>query len=211
MGNMKFYLSSFRIGDEVDKLIEMTQNGNKKVLYISNALDYEMDLEFRNMIENNDINDLKELGFQVQLLDLRQYFGKTTELEELMQETDVIWIGGGNAFVLLQAMKLSGLDEIIKKLYESKAELLYGGYSAATYVLGPTLRGLHLIDDDSEMPYGEHHETIWQGLGILDYVIVPHYKSAHFESEAAEKAVQYLIDNKTLFIALRDGEVIIIE
>jgi len=42
-------------------------------------------------------------------------------------------------------------------------------------------------------------------------MIVPHYRSSHFESEEMEKVVQYMIENKVLFIALKDGEVIIIE
>lgn len=42
---MKFYLSSFKIGNEERKLIELTENGNKKVAYINNALDFATDLE----------------------------------------------------------------------------------------------------------------------------------------------------------------------
>lgn len=208
---MKFYLSSFRIGNEAHKLKQLSQNGNKRVAYISNAIDYLDDQEFRNEIENNDISDLQELGFQVQLIDLRYYFNREIELQEVIKEFDLIWITGGNAFVLLQAMKLSGLDSIIKRFYESKVDIIYGGFSAATYVLGPTLKGMHLVDDENEKPYGKQHETIWNGLGILNYIIVPHYKSEHFESEAVEKCIQYLIDNKTLFKALKDGEVIVIE
>lgn len=46
---------------------------------------------------------------------------------------------------------------------------------------------------------------------MLDYVIAPHYKSDHKESKDMDKVVEYMIDNKILFKALRDGEVIIIE
>jgi dipeptidase E len=208
---MKFYLSSFKVGDEAQKLQELTQNGNRKVVYISNAMDYIPDLEVRNRYNADDMSELEMLGFKVQSLDLRDYFGKVKELEEAIKEYDVIWVSGGNAFVLMQAMKLSGLDIIIRKLYEEKAEVLYGGYSAATYVLGPTLKGFHIVDNPNEKPYGEQHETIWEGLGIIDYTIAPHYCSDHFESDAVGRSVQYLIDNKILFIALRNGEAIVIE
>ncbi|PKM93105.1 MAG: hypothetical protein CVU84_17500 [Firmicutes bacterium HGW-Firmicutes-1] len=208
---MKFYLSSFKTGSEVEKLKKITQNGNKRVVYISNALDYLTDLEERKRYEGNDISDLKQLGFLVELLDLRYYFNKQIELEERIREYDLIWISGGNSFVLLQAMKLSGFDVIIKKYYEEKVDIVYGGFSAGVCVLGPTLKGIHLVDDQTEKPYGEQHAVIWDGLGILDYVIVPHYKSDHFESEEMDEVIQYLIDNKMFFIALRDGEVIVIE
>lgn len=209
---MKFYLSSFKIGNEVHKLKKITQNGNKRVAYISNALDdFSIDLERRKRIEVNDISDLEQIGFQVDLLDLRHYFNKQIELEERIKKYDVIWVSGGNSFVLLQAMNLSGFDVIIKKFYEDNVDIVYGGYSAGVCVLGPTLKGIHLADDQNQKPYGDQYDAIWDGLGILDYVIVPHYQSDHFEFEAMEKSVQYLIENKLLFIPLKDGEVIVIE
>jgi dipeptidase E len=208
---MKFYLSSFKVGNEADKLLKLTQNGNRRVVYISNAMDYMSDLEARNRYNADDISELEMLGFKVQTLDLRDYFGKTIELEKTIKEYDVICVSGGNAFVLAQAMKLSGLDVIIRKLYEEKADVVYGGYSAATYILGPSLKGFHIVDNPNEKPYGQQYETIWEGLGIINYTIAPHYCSEHFESDAVGRSVMYLIDNKILFIALRDGEAIVIE
>jgi dipeptidase E len=208
---MKFYLSSFKVGNEAQKLLKLTQNGNRRVVYISNAMDYISDLEARNRYNADDISELEMLGFKVQTLDLRHYFGKTKELEKAIKEYDVIWVSGGNAFVLAQAMRLSGLDVIIRKLYEEKDDVVYGGYSAATYILGPSLKGFHIVDDPNEKPYGEQYDTIWEGLGIINYTIAPHYCSEHFESDAVGRSVMYLIDNKILFIALRDGEAIVIE
>jgi dipeptidase E len=208
---MKFYLSSFKVGNEADKLLKLTQNGNRRVVYISNAMDYISDLEARNRYNADDISELEMLGFKVQTLDLRDYFRKANELEKEIKEYDVIWVSGGNAFVLAQAMKLSGLDIIIRKLYEEKADVVYGGYSAATYILGPSLKGFHIVDNPNEKPYGEQYDTIWEGLGIINYTIAPHYCSEHFESDAVGRSVMYLIDNKILFIAIRDGEAIVIE
>ena len=71
--------------------------------------------------------------------------------------------------------------------------------------------GLHLVDSPEHKTYGDNSELIWKGLDIINYMIVPHYRSSHFESEEMEKVVQYMIENKVLFIALKDGEVIIIE
>ena len=117
---------------------------------------------------------------------------------------------GGNTFVLRQAMKLSGFDAILKSMLK-KDNILYGGYSAGICVLAPTMRGLELVDHPEAKPYGKKYKTIWEGLGILNYLIVPHYKSDHPESKRMNKVVKYVIDNKMLFKTLRDGEVIIIE
>lgn len=209
---MKFYLSSYKIGNEEQKLIDITKNGNKKVAYINNALDFATDLERKNKSDEMDVSDLKRIGFTVDILDLKKYFRNTEGLQEKLNEYDVIWVRGGNTFVLAQAMRLSGFDKIIKKYYKDKKNILYGGYSAGVCILGPTLKGIHLVDDPDQKPYGErYHQTFWDGLHILEYAIAPHYKSEHPESEDIDKAIEYMVNNKIPFKALKDGEVIIIE
>lgn len=207
---MKFYLSSYRIGNEVEKLKKMVPKGNKKTAYISNALDYSKDLERRKKHEKRNIKQLTEVGLDVEILDLRNYFNQSYRLKEKLKEFDVIWVSGGNVFVLRQAMKLSGFDVILKSLLK-KDNMLYGGYSAGICVLTSTLRGLELVDNPKAKPYGRKFKVIWDGLGIINYSIIPHYKSNHPESKRVNKVVKYMIDNKMLFKTLRDGEVIIIE
>ena len=207
---MKFYLSSYKLGNKVKKLKELVPKENKRTAYIPNALDFSDDLERRKKSEQCDIEELKELGLDVDIVDLRDYFGKKSKLERKISEFGVIWVRGGNLFVLRQAMKLSGFDELLKKLTK-KNDVLYGGYSAGICVLAPSLKGVELMDDLNVRPYGKKLKIIWEGLGIIDYSIVPHYKSDHPESEDADKVVKYMEDNKIPFKKLRDGEVIIIE
>ena len=207
---MKFYLSSYKLGNKIAKLKELIPAENKKVAYISNALDFSDDLARRKKSEQDDIEQLRELSLEVELVDLRDYFNQQNELEKKIAEFGVIWVRGGNLFVLRQAMKISGFDTILKNLVK-KEGVLYGGYSAGICVLVPTLRGMDLMDDLSVKPYEDQSEIIWDGLGILDYSIVPHYKSDHPETEKANKCVEYMIENKILFRALRDGEVIVYE
>jgi len=107
-------------------------------------------------------------------------------------------------------MRLSGFDDALRQFSGSNLDMLYGGYSAGICILGPTLMGLDIVDPPSKKPYGDH-QTIWEGLGILDYVIVPHFESDHPESEAAGRVVAYLEQHKIPFKTLRDGEVIIID
>lgn len=208
---MKFYLSSFKIGNEEQKLMEITKNGNRKVAYINNALDFATDLVRKNKSDAIDVLELQRIGFTVDILDLKKYFHNPKGLEENLEQYDVIWVRGGNTFVLAQAMKLSSFDKIIKKYYKDNRNILYGGYSAGVCILGPTLKGIHIADDPDQKPYGEEYQTIWEGLHILEYAIAPHYKSDHPESEDIDKSIEYMINNKIPFKALKDGEVIIIE
>ena len=71
---MKFYLSSYRIGNELAKLQELTKDLNKKVAYISNALDFTKKIERKLENERIDINQLEENGLLVDKIDLCEYF-----------------------------------------------------------------------------------------------------------------------------------------
>lgn len=205
---MKFYLSSYKLGNEIDTLKTLILN-NKKTAFISNALDFSSDLERRKKSEQSDIDDLIGVGLDVELVDLRDYFDHQDDLEKKLSEFGVIWVRGGNVFVLREAMKRSGFDVILKRLAQ-KEGVLYGGYSAGVCVLAPTLRGIELVDDPNVKPYGGNTETIFEGLNIIDYSVVPHYQSNHPESEKMETVVEYMKKNEIPFKTLKDGEVIVI-
>ncbi len=205
---MKFYLSSYKLGNELDTLKTLIPS-NKKTAFISNALDFSSDLERRKKSEQSDIDDLISVGLDVELVDLRDYFDHQDDLEKKLSEFGVIWVRGGNAFVLRAAMKRSGFDVILRQLIK-KEGILYGGYSAGVCVLAPTLRGIELVDDPTVKPYGDDTETIFEGLNIIDYSIVPHYQSNHPESEKMETVVEYMKKNEIPFKTLKDGEVIVI-
>lgn len=206
---MKYYLSSYKLGNETAKLKKLAPK-NKRTAVITNALDYSTDLDRRRTSDEGNMALLRNIGLKTEIIDLRQYFNKKSKLEKKLSEFGVIWVTGGNCFVLRQAMKLSGFDAIMKKL-SKKDNLLYGGFSAGVCVLAPTLEGIDVMDDLTPKPYGTKSKIIWDGLGLIDYSIVPHYKSDHKETELATKAVDYMVEHKILFRALRDGEVIIIE
>jgi len=208
---MEFYLSSYKIGGEkeVQQLKDLIPP-NKKTAYISNALDFSDDAERRKQSEQSDIDQLVAVGLDVETLDLRDYFDQPEKLEKDIKKYGVIWVRGGNVFVLRQAMKLSGFDKVLKKLAKGDNDVLYGGYSAGVCVLAPTLKGFEIIDDITKHPYPQQPDLIWEGLNLIDYSIVPHYQSDHPETELANKVVEQYEKDGIPFRALKDGEVIII-
>lgn len=204
---MKFYLSSYELGNETEKLKKLIPKG--KIGYIPNARDFTgADLERRAKRNDNDMGSIRALGLDVELVDLRNYFGKQDELKKKLAELGAIFISGGNVFVLRQAMKLSGLDEILKELLNT--EFLYAGYSAAGCVLAPELKGMELVDP-LDTPYKEQKEIIWEGLGFVDFRFMPHWDSNHPESADIDKEIAYCKENNITYKAIRDGEVIVIE
>lgn len=107
-------------------------------------------------------------------------------------------------------MKISGFDNVSPDLMK-REDFLYAGYSAGICILSKSLKSIEIVDEPNNFPYKEIHQPIYEGLGVFEYSFMPHYDSDHFESEAIGKEIQRCIDNKWLFKALRDGDVIIIE
>jgi len=207
---MKFYLSSFKLGNKAKELARLMPK-NKKIGYIPNACDYtNVDIKHRNEVNKSDMSELSRLGLAVEMLDLKNYFGKIDKLRKKINGLGGVFVRGGNTFILRQAMKLSGFDIIFKELLK-REDFVYSGYSAGICVLATNFDALKIVDDPTDKPYPELQKTIWKGLGFLDYMILPHYKSNHFESADIDKEVQHCKDNGLPFKTLRDGEVIIIE
>jgi len=206
---MKLYLSSYKLGNRIEELTKMLSGVSEKAMYISNALDFSLDLERRKKSENSDIEELKKFNLDIENLDLRAYFEKKEELKKKLLPCGLIFVRGGNTFVLRQAMRLSGLDLLLKDMVD-RDDFIYCAYSAGACVLAPSLRGLELVDKPDVFPYKENDRTIWEGLGIIDHAFIPHYKSDHPESAAMEKVVKKLISENVPFKVLKDGEVLII-
>ena len=206
---MKLYLSSNGLGNESDKLIAMLSD-NKRAAVIFNALDSSGDAERKQAAVNREIEILAGLGIEAVGFDLRPYFGRPESLKEEIANFGLVWVIGGNTFVLRRAINQSGLDRFLEE-NRNNDDFVYAGYSAGVCVLAPTLRGIDLVDDPHEAPEGYDERVIWDGLSLIDYCIAPHYKSGHEESELIDRAVEYFIDKKMLFKALHDGDVIVVE
>lgn len=206
---MQFYLSSYKFGNETEKLKTMLP-ADSRVGHINNSRDWTTaDPERRANHQREELEQLAALGFQVESLDLKDYFGKEDALREKLSQLNGIWVSGGNTFVLRQAMRLSGFDNIFQTLRQRKG-FLWGGYSAGICILCDSLKYIKNVDDPNDFPYPGITESIYEGLGVFNYGLLPHYDSDHFESEAIGQEVQNCINNKWLFKTLRDGEVIII-
>jgi dipeptidase E len=203
---MLLYLSSYRLGNSADMLRDMAQSTSAVV--VTNALDFSSDVARRTAGTTREIAELGRLGFLARELDLREYFGRPEVLAEHLANVGLIWAVGGNSFLLRRALKQSGLDAYMLAR-RGDDTLVFGGYSAGACVVTPTLRGIDLADEPRAMAIGYEQEVIWDGLGLVPYSIVPHYKSNHPESALMDRVVEYLIANELPFKTLRDGEVII--
>ena len=204
---VRFYLSSYRFGSRAKQVLSDIDE-NKPVAIIPNALDFSDDLERKNHSLDREIEDLQLFGLSSQILDLRLWFQRKEELGRELKKFSMVWVVGGNTFILRQAFHQSGFDDLLRTSIDES--VLYAGYSAGACVITPTLRGIHLADEPDIHPDGYPEEVLWDGVNLIPYCIVPHYESDHAESPAMNSVVQYYLENKIPFVVLSDGEDMII-
>jgi dipeptidase E len=205
---MRLYLSSERLGERAGALLAMLSG--PRVAIIANGYDGSsaMARDIYRTEVYDPIAEFKSLGLEPHELDLRAHFGDAPSLRQRLAAYDLVWVMGGNSFVLRRAMKQSGFDNVVRDLLDTDA-IAYGGYAAGAVVAGPNLRGLELMDDPFELPEGYDEPLVWSGLGLTPFVLVPHYRSRHPEAASAEKVVSYMRARRTRYRALSDGEVIV--
>lgn len=125
----------------------------------------------------SDLVPLRTLGYRPEEVDLREYAGRAKALAQRLAEFPMLWVRGGNTFVLRAQFARSGADLVIPELLAADA-LVYAGYSAGACVLAPDLHGLETADDPAEVLPACGIEPRWDGLGLIDRPIVPHIDSA---------------------------------
>jgi dipeptidase E len=205
---MRLFLSSENLGNYPIVFLKMVGNG--KLAVIENAKDDEPQLRKTRIKEH--VKQLISQGFDAEELDLRYYFGKSDELNKKLQEYSGVFVFGGNTFILRRAMAASGFDKAIKHLLK-ESNIVYGGSSAGSCVCAKSLHGIEIGDrpqpDNVPRDY-PIKETIWEGLGLVDFMVIPHYGSTWWGKEAADN-IKYLKKNNLSYRILKDGQAIVID
>jgi dipeptidase E len=205
---MRLFLASQDFGNHVDRLKELVGN-NKKVLLIQNPKDY-YDQAGRDASTAKWMSAFHQNGFEPTELDLRKYF-KNSKLRLFVDEyaPGLVYVSGGNTFILRRAMRQSGFDKILQNDLNSD-QYVYGGCSAGSIVVGPSLEGYETGDDPGCAPPGYEPEIIWDCLDIIDERIIPHVDTDWY-SEPAQKHKEYFDEKNWSYIMLNDSDVLVID
>ncbi|MGW6694972.1 Type 1 glutamine amidotransferase-like domain-containing protein [Rhodococcus sp. NPDC054953] len=180
---MRLFLASYRFGADPDRLLRLT-GGPGRVAVIANAADAWGSA--RDSAVVSDLVPLRRLGFEPQELDLRRFVNAPDRLRDELSGYRTVWVRGGNTFVLRAQLARSGADTVLTDLLRADA-LVYAGYSAGACVLAPSLRGLDLVDDPAEVAAACGVPVVWEGLGLVDHAIVPHYRSPGYPAEESAR------------------------
>jgi dipeptidase E len=206
------YLSSFRVGERPDRLLALLRGRHHaEVAVIANAMDAQPGQERLAGVEH-EISTLTALGLQPIELDLREFFGQPkATVAAALARFPMVWLRGGNVFMLRYALARSGADTALTVLLRQDS-VVYAGYSAGSCVLAPSLHGLDYCDDPQVVRRTYGDQPVWTGLSILDYVVVPHIDSpGHPETQALTAVAANYRANGIAHRTLRDGQALVID
>jgi dipeptidase E len=125
---------------------------------------------------------------------------------QAVNDTDAVFIGGGNTFRLLKALYDFALLQPIRERVE--AGMRYIGSSAGSNVAAPTIK------TTNDMPIVQ--PSSFDALALISFQINPHYldpdpDSKHMGETREERIVQFLEENDTPVVGLREGAMLRIE
>lgn len=148
----------------------------------------------------DDYNNCRKAGFEVDIVDISAM--SKDVWKPRLEESEVLFFGGGNTFHLMHWMKKSGLVDILSDLLKTR---VYAGISAGSCVAGPT------IYNSVQNLFGEEYELeIKDGLGMVDLQFIPHLNSPYFDKIRKENLEKASKDLKEPVYALDDQSAMVV-
>jgi len=145
---------------------------------------------------------ISDQGFDLEVIDLRQWKDGQDGLYDILKEKDVIWVGGGHTYYLRWILRESGADKIIKALVHQG--MVYAGWSAGAVVAGPSIKFFDAMGDDPK----DAPALIEEGLGLCSFIVVPHINHPDFMA-GAKNTSQNLKGEGYIVYELKDDQAII--
>jgi dipeptidase E len=129
-----------------------------------------------------------------------------SNMERAVEEAESVFIGGGNTFRLLDSLYSHRLLEPIRRRVAGGTPFI--GSSAGSIVAGPTLK------TTKDMPIVQ--PPSFDALGLVRFQISPHYldpdpTSTHMGETQEERILQFLEENETPVVGLREGSFVRVE
>lgn len=135
----------------------------KKAVYIGFATD-SPEQGYRDMKKDAE----ERFGIMLEHLSPELAFSEQEKAAEMLLNTDLIYVDGGNTIKLIKTLRDSGTDRILKRIYE-ETDIILSGASA-----GAICWCKYGNSDSRSFPGNEGKRARVSGLGILDILYCPH-------------------------------------
>ena len=119
----------------------------------------------------------KKMGANLTEIDISREDFKT--IEAVFEETDIIYFTGGNSFFLIDQLRKTGVDKLLKK--ELKKGKLMIGESAGSVICAPSISYIEIMDEKPE----DYSQIDDNGLNLIDFYVLPHYLTSPFKKITA--------------------------
>lgn len=193
---MKLYLASYAMAS-MAKIIKHEGRDfvGKKAIFIPTAGDPYNNKDFVEA----DKNALKKYGLDITEMDVKNR--NEGEIREVIDGADIVLVAGGDTFYLMEKLKESGADKIIKEFVARGG--IYIGSSAGSIICCPTIEGAKDFDDPNLAPKLDYFD----GMGIFRDVIIPHTHKEKY-SERVKKTTARLESKGYKVYPLTDDDVL---
>ena len=125
----------------------------------------------------------KKLGIAIDELDVS--IASKEEINKKLEDSDFIYVSGGNTFYLLQELKRTEADKvIIEQINKGK---IYIGESAGSIILSPDIEYVEMVDDRTKA----ESLSSSTALGVVDFYPLPHHDNFPFKKIVEKIIVKY--------------------
>ena len=144
----------------------------------------------------------KKLG--AELTEIEISTANASDITQVFDTADIIYFTGGNAFFLIDQLRKTGTDTLLKQQLEKGK--LFIGESAGAIVCAPELSYIEKMDPIPE----DYSQSDYAGLGLINFYVLPHYLTAPFKKVTADimqsfSNIELCAINNAQALSVKDG------
>ena len=144
----------------------------------------------------------KKLG--AELTEIEISTANASDITLVFDAADIIYFTGGNSFFLIDQLRKTGTDTLLKQQLEKGK--LFIGESAGAIVCAPELSYIEKMDPIPE----DYSQSDYAGLGLINFYVLPHYLTAPFKKVTADimqsfSNIELCAINNAQALSVKDG------
>ena len=141
-----------------------------------------------------------ELGFSINILDVSKT--EKQKIENILENTKILYVSGGNTFYLLQELKRKKILDAIKDKISNG--MFYIGESAGAIITSKNIEYNQIMDNKEIAPDLDNYEA----MNITDFYILPHNNEFPFVESTKETIKIY--EDKLNLLPISNNEAVFV-